>query len=647
MPPNLEERLRLSVITRALAFELQVQRAIAEAGGAGPGVVHALELFAHYASTLIRQVEQAWADAPSAKFKQATMRSLNEHLRYRIALFDTRFARGNAVVPRALTAAVERECESMSLPAREAVISVGPPANFVTFIADLGEHLFRYIQVPLELPAHLLDLKLVLISVPAIEGSHAAWQPVVVGHELAHYVQVARPVSPEVELGKAIDRSRLASTTGPLPLSLLAGSTRTRALEQIAARWLNELICDAYAVHRYGAAAFAALVEFLDSVGAGSAVSDTHPPGSLRALLMLSWLGSPLSSIDAEIASPLAATAGQLTTPDWVAYLCELFVALQGKIKTEVGTWAGGEPYITRDRTQIIDRIAKMLDMGIPGTEIVSVGLEDVDVEPADVLNACWLATHRGSTKPLNRLTLKALDTLDFIHRWSEAGGSHDQLEHTDDGPPSSGALTESELERRLTSGDGHGLVVTPWLQRSIRGASIDLRLGNKFIVFERSSAAVFDALDTRQDPRSMQTSVERSWGDVFYLHPGQLVLAATLEYLVLPADLTAQVITRSSYGRLGLISATAVQVHPYFSGCLTLELVNLGEMPMAITPGERIAQLMFFTTTTPARPPAADEDKYRFPTGPEFSKISRDIEGDVLREMRRRFDARIGRPTI
>lgn len=102
-----------------------------------------------------------------------------------------------------------------------------------------------------------------------------------------------------------------------------------------------------------------------------------------------------------------------------------------------------------------------------------------------------------------------------------------------------------------------------------------------------------------------MQSLIRKGWGESFYLHPGELVLAATLEYIVMPADLTAQVITRSSYGRLGLLSATAVQVHPDFHGCLTLELVNLGEMPLAITPGERVAQLMFFTMTEDYLAPA------------------------------------------
>jgi deoxycytidine triphosphate deaminase len=55
--------------------------------------------------------------------------------------------------------------------------------------------------------------------------------------------------------------------------------------------------------------------------------------------------------------------------------------------------------------------------------------------------------------------------------------------------------------------------------------------------------------------------------GRSIHLHPNEMALGATLEYMALPPDLGAQVVTRSSYGRLGLITATAVQVHPYFHG--------------------------------------------------------------------------------
>jgi hypothetical protein len=49
-----------------------------------------------------------------------------------------------------------------------------------------------------------------------------------------------------------------------------------------------------------------------------------------------------------------------------------------------------------------------------------------------------------------------------------------------------------------------------------------------------------------------------------------------------------------STWGRLGLIVATAVGIQPNFAGTLTLELRNLGEAPLSLYPGQLIAQLFF-----------------------------------------------------
>ena len=43
----------------------------------------------------------------------------------------------------------------------------------------------------------------------------------------------------------------------------------------------------------------------------------------------------------------------------------------------------------------------------------------------------------------------------------------------------------------------------------------------------------------------------------------------------------------------MGLLSATAVQLHPGFRGCLTLELVNLASVPLRLSPGQRVAQIV------------------------------------------------------
>ena len=55
-----------------------------------------------------------------------------------------------------------------------------------------------------------------------------------------------------------------------------------------------------------------------------------------------------------------------------------------------------------------------------------------------------------------------------------------------------------------------------------------------------------------------------------------------------------AYVIGRSSWGRLGLVIATATMIQPGFHGTITLELTNVGNVPLVLLPGTRIAQLVF-----------------------------------------------------
>ena len=81
-------------------------------------------------------------------------------------------------------------------------------------------------------------------------------------------------------------------------------------------------------------------------------------------------------------------------------------------------------------------------------------------------------------------------------------------------------------------------------------------------------------------------------FGEKFVLHPGRFVLGVTLEWLRLPGCLSGYVTGKSSLGRHGLVIETAAGLHPKFSGCLTLELANVGETPLEITPGMQICQI-------------------------------------------------------
>jgi dCTP deaminase len=155
------------------------------------------------------------------------------------------------------------------------------------------------------------------------------------------------------------------------------------------------------------------------------------------------------------------------------------------------------------------------------------------------------------------------------------------------------------ELVKRLVS-PGSDLVVTPLIdaERQIGEASLDIRLGPDIIVGKRSTGAIaFDAADAqgfRDALEERQQYVRRGFGESFHLQPGEFVIARSLEYLSLPADVSAEALGRSSLGRLGLVIATATMIQPGFKGTVTLELTNVGNTPLVLEIGLPIAQLVF-----------------------------------------------------
>ena len=96
--------------------------------------------------------------------------------------------------------------------------------------------------------------------------------------------------------------------------------------------------------------------------------------------------------------------------------------------------------------------------------------------------------------------------------------------------------LSDQTILRMLKEGS---LVIDPLEERQIQPASVDIRLGNTFSIVEDSSTGII-TLDREIRYRTIRT-------DTYLLLPGQFVLAATMEYISLPNDLTAFVEGRSS----------------------------------------------------------------------------------------------------
>ncbi len=180
--------------------------------------------------------------------------------------------------------------------------------------------------------------------------------------------------------------------------------------------------------------------------------------------------------------------------------------------------------------------------------------------------------------------------------------------------------LTKTHLKKAMLSREPEQrITITPLLDpEQIREASVDLRLGHEFIVFNRSLLSAIDPAQQeliRANVHKYQQRLRIGRTAEFVLHPRQFVLGATLEYIVVPRGLQAQVSGRSTWGRTGLIIATATSIAPGFKGCITLELVNEGLVPIVLRVGERIAQIAFQTTLGDAE----YTGRYLYPTGPAF----------------------------
>ncbi|MCS0543771.1 dCTP deaminase, partial [Aeromonas veronii] len=155
-------------------------------------------------------------------------------------------------------------------------------------------------------------------------------------------------------------------------------------------------------------------------------------------------------------------------------------------------------------------------------------------------------------------------------------------------------------------------------------------RLGTEFKVSIPTKSPL---LGTVEEPieQFFQTTY-RSFGETFILHPNQLVLVNTFEYIRIPNNLVGMVSIRSSLNRLGLNVSSIV--HPGYAGTLTLQLENNGINAINLTCGMRLVQLVLFSSTpVPQAYISNSVSKYISNTSPILSQISKDTDLETLKK--------------
>ena len=189
--------------------------------------------------------------------------------------------------------------------------------------------------------------------------------------------------------------------------------------------------------------------------------------------------------------------------------------------------------------------------------------------------------------------------------------------------------LSDKDIKEHLKSGK---IVINPLTnpEVQIQPSSVDLRIGREFKGFRIIRKPCIDPMD-QSDLDSYMESFYIDEGEPFIIHPGEFALATTYETIKLPHDLVARVEGRSSMGRLGVtMHVTAGYIDPGFMGKITLEISNIGKMPVALYTGQRVCQIVFETMTSPSERPYGHPDrdsKYMGQKSPVSSKIKHDYE--------------------
>jgi dCTP deaminase len=170
-------------------------------------------------------------------------------------------------------------------------------------------------------------------------------------------------------------------------------------------------------------------------------------------------------------------------------------------------------------------------------------------------------------------------------------------------------------------------VAISPYSDAQLQPSSYDVTLSEHFKLFDTS---VTTCIDPKR--KTNMISVQVPAGRPFVLHPGEFALGSTQEVISLEGTVASRFEGKSSIGRLGLLThVTAGFIDPGFSGHITLELANVGPLPLKLWPGMKIGQLCFFDLLSPSRRPyGSDRNHYQHQEGPTASAAHLQFEEEA-----------------
>lgn len=166
-------------------------------------------------------------------------------------------------------------------------------------------------------------------------------------------------------------------------------------------------------------------------------------------------------------------------------------------------------------------------------------------------------------------------------------------------------------------------LDVHPWNDDLLQPGSYDLRLAPYRTYREYN----LNTGETRW--RTEKFDEDGRGGLEYILEPDEFGLFTSIEVVEVTPRIGAEVKGKSTWAREGLIIESAGWVDPGFCGQLTLELKNIGGIPLTLTAGAPIAQVVFHELRSPALRPYGERGRYMNQAGPQPPRPFRKGAGD------------------
>ena len=149
--------------------------------------------------------------------------------------------------------------------------------------------------------------------------------------------------------------------------------------------------------------------------------------------------------------------------------------------------------------------------------------------------------------------------------------------------------LSGDEIKRLIKEGK---IGINPFSESQVGPASVDLRLGDLFRVFNKTRD-IFHVTDD-SDYSNITRMIHVKKDDSLLLMPGELVNGITLERITLPDNICGRVDGRSRFARIGLLTHISSSfLQPGVSNKIVLEIANLSPTPLALHPGTKICQIV------------------------------------------------------